>query len=510
MIFKSILLDGSTGLGYHPPFHHEQLERPMPVRIAALGMAALVAACVQVPVNPPESKPAAETALADAAPQAAPVVVQQEPAESVPVQATAPVEQPAAAIESQPQDLWHRVRTGFRLPDTDGRVVEHWEQWYSSNPDYVARMVDRSSLFLYYVMEEVERRNMPAEIALLPMIESAYNPQAYSHAHASGIWQFISSTGRIYGLRQNYWYDGRRDVLAATSAALDYLEKLYAEFGSWDLAFAAYNSGEGAVRRAIARNQASGRSTAYKNLALPLETRRYVPKLQAVKNIVANPERYGLQLAGIPNRPYFATVITSHHIDVKLAAILAEMPEEEFRLLNPAHNKPVIRSDGSETIVLPSDKVEIFQRNLEAHDQPFVSWQTYTVKRSDRPEKIAAMHGITLAELKEANGITGTKKINPGQILVVPSSDNANPHLPDLPAPKITRTRYKPKNGKAVQVRNKTVAGDRLAQREAGNGKPSATNGKSAKRADVTAQKQTGTDVVAARVSMEFIEPITE
>ena len=188
-----------------------------------------------------------------------------------------------------PADLWQRIRGGFQMANLQGPLVQEWEQWYSTRPDYVGRMIDRSSHFLYHVIEEVERRGMPTEIALLPMIESAYNPKAYSRSHASGMWQFIPSTGKDYGLRQNFWYDGRRDPIAATGAALDYLEKLYGMFGNWELALAAYNWGEGAVGRAIARNQAKGLPTDYESLTMPPETRNYVPKLQAVKNIVANP-----------------------------------------------------------------------------------------------------------------------------------------------------------------------------------------------------------------------------
>jgi membrane-bound lytic murein transglycosylase D len=295
---------------------------------------------------------------------------------------------------------------------------------------------------------------MPTEIALLPMIESAYNPQAYSRAHASGMWQFIPSTGKIYGLRQNYWYDGRRDVLAATSAALDYLEKLHNEFGDWNLALAAYNWGEGAVGRAIARNKARGLPTDYENLAMPLETRKYLPKLQAVKNIVANPGRFGMVLADIPNQPYFATVTTRNHIDVQLAASLAEMSLEEFRFLNPAHNKPVIKADGSETLVLPIEKVAVFEKNLETHNRPLVSWQAYTLKRSDRPEKVASTHGMTLAELKEVNGLPAKKAIVAGQTILVPLRGDVDPHLPDLPAPKLASTRSKPKRATCYVVSN--------------------------------------------------------
>ena len=413
-----------------------------PLTLAALA-ALLCGACAQLPPAEPENVVKAE-------PVTAQVVVStlderiKEAAEA----AAAPAPAPAEAIPVAPpplpgNNIWDRVRTGFRLPPIDGKLVSRQEQWYVSNPDYVARMAERSGHFLYHVMEEVERRKMPSEIALLPMIESAYNPVAYSRAHASGMWQFIPSTGKIYGLRQNFWYDGRRDVLAATDAALDYLQKLYDQFGDWTLALAAYNWGEGAVSRAIARNRAKGLPTSYENLAMPLETRNYVPKLQAVKNIVANPGQYGIVLPNIPNRPYFATVTTSRHIDVKLAAALAEMELEDFRFLNPAHNKPVIKADGSEAIVLPIDRIDTFQRNLKAHDQPFVTWQTYTMKRHDEPAAVAKKHGLTLAELKEANGITGKKKFVPGQTLLVPLKSDVEPNLPDLPAPKITQTRYR-------------------------------------------------------------------
>jgi LysM repeat protein len=179
-----------------------------------------------------------------------------------------------------------------------------------------------------------------------------------------------------------------------------------------------------------------------------------VPKLQAVKNIIANPGQFGIALADVPNQPYFATVTTRRHIDVQLAASLAEMSLEEFRFLNPAHNKPVIKADGSETIVLPIEKVAVFQNNLETHSRPLVSWQAYTMKRSDQPEKIASKHGMTLVQLKEANGIPGNRKIAAGQTLLVPLRDNADPHLPDLPAPKLAASRSKPRKAKCYQVSN--------------------------------------------------------
>ena len=452
----------------------------MTIRVAVLGLVALLAAaCAEVPKAPQAQS---EAWLPPIAREDKGLV----PAPREPVIAAAPR---AAEPPPPPANLWTRVRSGFRLADLNGPLVTHWEQWYSSRPDYVARMVERSGRYLYHVMEEVERRKMPAEIALLPMIESAYNPQAYSRSHASGMWQFIPSTGKLYGLRQNFWYDGRRDVLAATGAALDYLEKLHNQFGDWNLALAAYNWGEGAVSRAIAKNLAKGLPGDYESLTIPAETRNYVPKLQAVKNIVADPARFGLQLADVPNEPHFATVTTRRHIDVQLAATLAEMPLDEFRFLNPAHNKPVIKADGTENIVLPRHKVEVFQRNLETHDKPLVSWQAYTVKRSDQPEKIAASHGITLAHLKEVNGINGKKKIVAGQTLLVPLRGSAEPNLPDLPAPKITLARYRPAKSKCVQVRN----GVRKVVQCATSKKPAVkSRAAPAKRTNVTLRTQAG------------------
>jgi membrane-bound lytic murein transglycosylase D len=380
--------------------------------------------------------------------------------EEVPAQvAPAPPSPPRRAIaavppEPPPNDLWLRIRGGFAMRDLDSPLVREWEQWYSSRPDYVARMVERSRRVLFHVVEEIEKRRMPLEVALLPMIESAYNPEAYSRAHASGMWQFIPSTGRNYGLRQTFWYDGRRDIVAATNAALDYLEKLYGMFNDWELALASYNWGEGAVSRAVARNQAKGLPADYESLDMPAETRNYLPKLQAVKNIVADPARFGLSLADIPNEPYFATVSARRHIDVKLAATLAEIPMEEFRFLNPAHNKPVINANAAETIVLPRDKVEIFRANLEAHDKPLVSWQAYTVKPGDKTESIAAKHGMSVAELKQINGISGRPRLKTGQPLLVPVKAGAEPHLPDLPAPLLAsqakKKRYVPASRRAA------------------------------------------------------------
>jgi membrane-bound lytic murein transglycosylase D len=416
-------------------------------------MAFIVAACAQLPATE-----VAETTVRIE--PAAPAPVPAEETTATPQVAPPPVTLQAREpqmVEPPPTNLWVRVRKGFAMSNLDNPLVRDWEQWYSSRPDYVARMVDRSSRVLFHVVEEVERRKMPAEIVLLPMIESAYNPQAYSRAHASGMWQFIPSTGKLYGLQQNWWYDGRRDIVAATSAALDYLEKLYGMFGNWELALASYNWGEGAVGRAIARNQARGLPADYESLNMPNETRNYLPKLQAVKNIIADPARFGLTLADIPNESYIATITTPRHIDVELAARFAEIPVEEFRFLNPAHNKPVINANAAETIVLPKEKVEVFQRNLANHTEPLVSWHAYTVKPGERIEKIAAKHDITVSELKRVNNLGDRSRITTGQPLLVPVKAGAALNLPDLPAPamtkaRVTKTRYVPKSRRgAVQ-----------------------------------------------------------
>jgi membrane-bound lytic murein transglycosylase D len=455
-------------------------------RFASMALVALlVGACAEVPLAPQESLPGTAVQSAPAK-EPSPVVVQNtslvlatEPPPAVaqnvsPAPAAAPLPEAAETAPPQPADMWERLRAGFRIPDMDNKRVRMWERYYSDRPDYVEFIVELGSHYLYYVVQEVERRNMPAEIALLPMIESAYNPYAYSRSHASGMWQFIRSTAKVYGLRQNYWYDGRRDVMAATNAALDYLQDLHAAFGSWDLALAAYNMGEGGLSRAIARNKARKRPTDYEHLRIPRETRNYFPKLQAVKNIISDPARFGLKLAAIPNQPYFTALATDRHIDVKLAAELAEISIEEFRILNPAHNKPVIRAaNGTDTILLPLANVETFRRNLAAYEEPLVSWQVYKFKRKDRLAKIAAKHGVSLAYLKQVNGIAPRRWVKPGQSIVVPVKSAAEPNLPDLPAPRFIRVRYYPQPKKKLEQPDTRTSAPpqfttRIAQKPAG------------------------------------------
>ena len=327
------------------------------------------------------------------------------------------------------RDLWTRIRGGFAMNELNSKLVAKHEKWYASNPEYVARMTERARLYLYYITEEVERRGMPSEIALLPMIESAFNPGAYSTSRASGIWQFMPSTGKKFGMQQNWWYDGRRDIISATNGALDYLQKLHDMFGDWELALAAYNCGEGAIQRAQAHNRKRHLPTNYANLKLLKETRNYVPKLLAIKNIIADPTSFGLTLQDIPNEPYFAAVATTKHIDVKLAAQLADISEEEFIALNPAHNRPVILQGSSDLILLPIAKMETFRANLESYNKPLVSWQSYQPKKGERLDKQAPRFGLSLENLKSVNGLSQRGNISTGQTLLVPlngeESDNA-------------------------------------------------------------------------------------
>jgi membrane-bound lytic murein transglycosylase D len=287
-------------------------------------------------------------------------------------------------------------------------------------------MVERSRRYLYHIVTEVTERKMPTEIALLPMIESAYNPTALSVARAAGIWQFMPSTGRHYGLAQNFWVDSRRDVLAATDKALVYLAKLHEDFGDWQLALAGYNWGEGNVGKALARNKAKGLPLDYESLDMPAETRNYLPKLQAVKNIVRDPERYGLALADIPDTPFFAVVKTDRKMDTKRAAELAELSLEDFLALNPQHNRPVIAGADEQSILLPIDNAEIFAAKLELTQQPLVSWQAYRMKANETLPQVAARYGMSVETLRAVNGIGPRARVPAGHPLLVPAERPSN------------------------------------------------------------------------------------
>ena len=267
---------------------------------------------------------------------------------------------------SDTSDMWDRIRRGFGMPDLNNQIVRDKEAYYTRRPEYMQRMIARSNKYIYYVVEQLELRNMPTELALLPFVESAFNPQAVSSAKAAGMWQFIPSTGRYFSLAQNSLRDDRRDVVLSTRAALDYLQKLYNMFGDWHLALAAYNWGEGSVQRAIDRNQAAGLGTGYEDLRMPNETREYVPKLQAIKNIISKPHVFNTVLPRVANHPYFDKVAITRDMDIDVAAQLAEISVSDFKALNPAMNKPVVVAAVTPFILLPWESVSTFLDNLAA------------------------------------------------------------------------------------------------------------------------------------------------
>ncbi|MDP1740874.1 MAG: transglycosylase SLT domain-containing protein [Polaromonas sp.] len=326
----------------------------------------------------------------------------------------------AVTATQTPADLWDRMRRGFAMPNLEGELVTDREQWYASRPDYIQRMTERSSKYLFHIVEELERRNMPTELALLPYIESAFNPQAVSSAKAAGMWQFMPATGRYFDLKQNAFRDDRRDVLASTRAALDYLQKLHRMFGDWHLALAAYNWGEGSVGRAIARNKKDGLGTSYTDLRMPDETRLYVPKLQAVKNIVANPQAFRAELPVIENHPYFQQVQITRDIDVALAARLADVELANFKALNPSAHRPVILAAGTPHILLPWDNAKVFQRNFEAYTQgQYASWTAWTAPATLSVGDAARRVGMSEDALRGVNNIPPRMLIKAGSTLLV-------------------------------------------------------------------------------------------
>lgn len=317
-------------------------------------------------------------------------------------------------------DLWPRIRSGFGLQPVSPRLVRMHETWFIKHAASLQKVTERSRPYLFHVVEEVSRRGMPMEIALLPFIESAYNPQATSPRKAAGIWQFIPSTGRLYGLQQNDWIDSRRAVNAATDAALDYLQKLYNQFGRWDLALAGYNCGEGCVERALKKQARLGKPTDYESLPLPLETRRYVPKLIALRNIVQRPQHYGVALEPIANEPYFMQVSLNQPMSAQSVARLADMSLDEFTRLNPAYRRQVVA--GENALLLPADRVETFHYNLQRNGNEG-ALEAYSARKGETLARIASRFGTTLKWLKEHNILKTTRSggLSKPQVIYVPN-----------------------------------------------------------------------------------------
>lgn len=403
---------------------------------ALLAAAGLLGGCASVP-PPLATSPAVEAPVATASPAEGSAQSAGTAAKPVPPQVAAiaapatPIEQPVVRSRLDPEfdrergDLWQRIREGYAMPDLDNDLVRRWEQWYATRPDYVQRMTERGARYLFHIVEEVNRRGLPMELALLPFIESAFNPQALSSARAAGMWQFMPATGRDFELTQNLFRDDRRDVLASTRAALDYLQMLHGQFGDWHLALAAYNWGQGNVQRAIQRNQRAGLPTGYEDLRMPDETRNYVPKLQAVKNIVTRPDAFSLALPAIDNHPFFLTVPIERDIDVAQAARLAGLSLDTFQALNPQHNKPVILAAGTPHVLLPYDNANLFLRMLERHEGPLASWTAWQVPRTMKPAEAARQHGLAEDELRAVNRIPPRMLVKAGSTLLVPRASHA-------------------------------------------------------------------------------------
>jgi len=318
-------------------------------------------------------------------------------------------------------DFWQQLRGGFSLPGTEHQAVQHQTAIYSKHSHQVEKIFERGSPYMAYILREVEKRGQPNELVLLPFVESSYDPFAYSHGRAAGLWQFIPGTGKQYGLEQDWWYDGRRDVIASTGAALDYLGKLHDEFDDdWLLALAAYNSGSGTVRAAINRNAKAGKPTDFWHLKLPKETAAYVPRLLAISTIVRQPERYGVALSAVDAEPAFDVVDTHGQLDIGIAAELAGMDTDELYQLNPGYNRWATHPDGPHRLAIPADKTDIFVQGLdELPAEKRLKWVRHTIQRGETLSHIARRYDTTVAVLRSSNQLSGSR-IRAGQHLLIP------------------------------------------------------------------------------------------
>jgi membrane-bound lytic murein transglycosylase D len=412
-------------------------QRPAQPQILNSPLGSFVAPEGQVVTAPPAAEaPAAEPA--EAASTAPPAVDPEAPAAaSIATEATAPAQPPApgptqvAGLDpAQYADLFDRIRAGFRLEDGSERAaVDQQLRWYASNPDYLQRAFGRADLYLYYIVTELERRGMPLELALLPVVESAFEPYAYSRARASGLWQFIPGTGSKYGLKQDWWYDGRRDIVESTRAALDYLQSLHDEFnGDWLLAIAAYNCGEALVERAVEMNRAAGRPLEFWDLWLPRETKAYVPKLLAMKQLVLDPERYGLAFSPIPNQPYFARVSTQGQVNLRIAAEIAGISPEDLYELNPAFHRWATDPAGPHFVLVPVEAADVFAENItQLSPDQRLGVAHYSVHRGDSLATVALKFHTSVIVLREINDMP-VGAIAVGDDLRVPGA------MTDLPA----------------------------------------------------------------------------
>ncbi len=381
------------------------------------------------------SAPAIDNGAVPAALLAAPLGASEASAAEPAPPSASPRSRLDAGLEIERGDLWQRIRNGFALPDLQGDRVRSWERYYAGKPDYVQRMTARGARYLFHIVEEIEKRGMPLELALLPFAESAFNPQAMSSAKASGMWQFMPATGKDFALRQNLFRDDRRDVLASTRAALDYLQRLHKMMGDWHLALAAYNWGQGNVLRAVSVNRSQGKGTNFESLQMPDETKNYVPKLQAIKNYVMAPEMLGMQLPALENHAYFRSVNIERDIDVSKAADLAGLSLEEFQALNPQMNKPVILAAGTPQVLLPYDNAHRFLQALQQPHTTLATWTAWVAPRTLKPAEAARQVGMAEELLREVNRIPERMLVKAGSTLLVPRSSRLQadvaPHVAD-------------------------------------------------------------------------------
>ena len=357
-------------------------------------------------------------------------------------------------------DLWQRIRAGFQLPPISNQRVQQELDWYAKHPSYMSRVSERGSKYLYYIVEELDKRGMPMELALLPIVESAFDPFAYSHGRASGMWQVIPGTGKMLGLKQNWWYDGRRDIVASTDAALDYLEQLHKRFDNdWLLALASYNSGGGNVNKAIRKNKKRHKGLDYWSLDLPKETEAYVPRLLAIKALVETPDIYSVQLHPVPNEPYFTAIDVGSQIDLAQAAELADMSMDEFYSLNPGFNQWATDPDGPHTLILPQLKADTFHQRLAATPEAQrVTWHRYVIQPGDALTTIAKKYKTTVDSLQAINDLHGTN-IRAGKTLLVPmASADAQFYTYSLPQ----RVKRKQAKGQGHKLQYVVQSGDSL------------------------------------------------
>ncbi|MGO1657335.1 MAG: LysM peptidoglycan-binding domain-containing protein [Marinobacter sp.] len=354
---------------------------------------------------------------------------------------------------SEQTDMWDRLRAGFALDhEVDNKRVRDQLEWYASHPGYINRVVERGSRYLHYIVNETEKRDLPAEFALLPIVESAFDPFAYSHGRAAGLWQFIPSTGKYFGLTQSWWHDDRRDLVAATDAALTYLDRLTNRFdGDYTLALAAYNSGGGTVSIAMRRNRKSNKPQDFWSLQLPRETRHYVPKLIALAKIFDDPQAYGIELPSLKNEPYFDVVDTGGQLDLAQAAELAGVDIDEIYLLNPSYIRWATSPEGPHRLLVPHQNAEPFRAALaEIPEGKRVSWQNYMVKSGDSLNTISRKFSTTPAVLQQVNNLN-SDLIRIGQRLMIPSASKSSEAYVLSASKRLERKQAKKRDGNKLR-----------------------------------------------------------